>query len=78
MLKENDFLKIASKAIGSKITTKSNVNNTEKWDSLGHLQLLAALDNKTKGKTSKINSLSNADSIDKIIKVLKKNKIINS
>tara|TARA_A100001015_G_C14931268_1_gene688542 strand:- start:503 stop:736 length:234 start_codon:yes stop_codon:yes gene_type:complete len=73
---EKKFLQIASKAIGSKISTKSTVNNTEKWDSLGQLQLLATLDKYTKGKTSKINSLTNADSIKKIINILKKNNIL--
>ena len=73
---EKKFLQIASKAIGSKISTKSTVNNTEKWDSLGQLQLLATLDKYTKGKTSKINSLTNADTIKKIINILKKNNIL--
>lgn len=75
---EKKFLQIASKAIGSKISTKSTVNNTEKWDSLGQLQLLATLDKYTKGKTSKINSLTNADSIKKIINILKKNNILKN
>ena len=75
---EKKFLQIASKAIGSKISTKSTVNNTEKWDSLGQLQLLATLDKYTKGKTSKIDSLTNSDSIKKIINILKKNNILKN
>jgi len=75
---EKKFLQIASKAIGSKISIKSTVNNTEKWDSLGQLQLLATLDKYTKGKTSKIDSLTNSDSIKKIINILKKNNILKN
>jgi hypothetical protein len=75
-MNEKKFLQVASKAIGSKITKTSTSNNTEKWDSLGQLQLLASLDKHTKGKTSKINNLAEADTIKKIINILKKNKIL--
>ena len=77
MIKEKNFIKIASKAIGSKVTLKSNIENTKKWDSLAHLQLLAALDKNTNGKTSKISSLTNAKSIIKIFNILKDHKLIN-
>ncbi len=77
MIKEKNFLKIVSKAIGSKLTLKSNISNTKKWDSLAHLQLLATLDKNTNGKTSKIASLSSAKSIDQIFNILKKHKLID-
>lgn len=53
------------------INEKSSSLNTAQWDSLGHLSILANFDNITKGKSSKIN-LSNADSILKLEKILKK------
>jgi acyl carrier protein len=69
-MKKTEVLKIISKALGQKVTESSNVKNTKKWDSLGHLQILASLDKSTKGKSSKINKLSSASSVKEIIKLL--------
>lgn len=65
-----EVLKIISKALGQKVTESSNIKNTKKWDSLGHLQILASLDKYTKGKSSKINKLSSSSSVKEIIKLL--------
>ena len=65
-----EVLKIISKALGQKVTESSNIKNTKKWDSLGHLQILASLDKHTKGKSSKINKLSSSSSVKEIIKLL--------
>jgi acyl carrier protein len=65
-----EILKIISKALGQKVTESSNIKNTKKWDSLGHLQILASLDKYTKGKSSKINKLSSSSSVKEIIKLL--------
>ena len=67
--KEN-IKKIIVKKIDNKISSK----NTPAWDSLGQLSIISLLDKTTKGKTSKLN-LSDADSFEKIFKILKKNKI---
>ena len=61
-----------------KIDEKSNSNNVEPWDSLGHLSIITALDKASKGKTSKIKALADADSVKKIYEILKKNKIIKA
>ena len=58
------------KRIDDKISSK----NTPAWDSLGQLSIISLLDKTTKGKTSKLN-LTNADSLEKLFKILKKNKI---
>jgi acyl carrier protein len=71
-MKKNEILKIISKALGQKVTESSNIKNTKKWDSLGHLQILASLDKSTKGKSSKIDKLSTATSIKEIVKLLEK------
>lgn len=60
----------------SKINMNSSSKNIEEWDSLGFLSILTALDKETKGKTSKIKSLANADSVLKILDILKKEKIL--
>lgn len=60
----------------SKIDKNSSSKNIEEWDSLGFLSILTALDKETKGKTSKLNSLANADSVSKMLLILKKEKIL--
>ena len=72
MIKKEQVIKIISKALGVKVNEKSKTSNIEKWDSLGHLQILAALDNYTKGKSSKIKKLSEAFSVKEIIRLLTK------
>ena len=72
MLEEKEIVKILSKALNTKLSNKSNDKNVKKWDSLGQLQILAALDNRTKGKSSKIKGLDTASSVSQIIKLLKK------
>ena len=57
-----------------KVDNKTSSQNTPAWDSLGHLTIISLLDKNTKGKTSKLN-LSDADSFEKLFKILKKNKI---
>ena len=57
-----------------KIDNKISYKNTTAWDSLGQLSIISLLDKTTKGKTSRLN-LSNADSFEKLFKILKKNKI---
>ena len=57
-----------------KIDNKISSKNTRAWDSLGQLSIISLLDKTTKGKTSKLN-LSDADSFEKLFKILKKNKI---
>jgi acyl carrier protein len=60
----------------SKIDKNSSSKNIEEWDSLGFLSILTALDKETKGKTSKLNSLANADTVSKMLVILKKEKIL--
>ena len=57
-----------------KIDNKISSKNTPAWDSLGQLSIISLLDKTTKGKTSKLN-LSDADSFEKLFKILEKNKI---
>ena len=57
-----------------KIDNKISSKNTPAWDSLDQLSIISLLDKTTKGKTSKLN-LSDADSFEKLFKILEKNKI---
>ena len=78
MISENDLLKLIQISLKSKakITLKSNSDNSQGWDSLGQLSILTALDKKLKGKTSKLGTLAVADSVGKILKILKSNKLL--
>ena len=48
----------------------------ERWDSLGHLEILLNLDKALKGKAVKIEDLSDANNVKKIFAALKKHKLL--
>ena len=77
-MKENELIKLIKKSLKTKqkIDINSKSNNIEEWDSIGHLILLSNLDEKLKGATSNIADMATADSVKKIISILKKNKLI--
>jgi hypothetical protein len=77
-MKKKDLISLIKKSLKtkSKIGENSSSTNVEEWDSLGGLSILSSLDAFTKGKTSKINSLSNANSVKSILGILKKEKIL--
>ena len=77
-MKENKLIQLIKKSLKTKqkIDINSKSNNIEEWDSIGHLILLSNLDKKLKGATSNIADIATADSVKKIINILKKNKLI--
>ena len=79
MLKEKDIINIIKKALktSSKINSKTSSDDIEEWDSLGHLNILLALEKKVSSKITRINQLSNANSIKKILDLLKNKKLIS-
>lgn len=58
------------------INLTSSSNNVEAWDSLGQLSILIALDKMFDGKVAKIQDMALADSVEKILKLLKDNSLI--
>ncbi len=73
-MKTDDILKIIEKALELKegsISVDSQMDDVEKWDSLGHLSILVALDKNIDGNISEISELATADSISKITGILK-------
>ncbi len=71
-MKENVIITLVAKSLkNKKINSKSSSSNTEQWDSLGHLNIMASIDKISKGKSSKLD-LTEADSIQKLVKALKK------
>ena len=53
----------------------SGSENTEEWDSLGQLSILVDLDKHFEGKISSISEMAEANSIPKILTILKENSI---
>tara|TARA_B100001057_G_C22683333_1_gene884640 strand:+ start:421 stop:663 length:243 start_codon:yes stop_codon:yes gene_type:complete len=80
MLTKKQVISCISKALkvpASKINMNLRDKDFEKWDSLGHLEILMNLDKALKGKAIKIEALAQAYSVKKIFTVLKKNKLLN-
>ena len=77
---EQEVLEIISKALnlkdGKVITSQSSINDVEEWDSLGHLGILSALDKFYNGKIAPIKEVAAADSVEKILQLLKKHSFI--
>ena len=80
MITKKQAISCISKALKvpiSKIDINSSDRHFERWDSLGHLEILMNLDKALKGKAIKIEELAQAFSVKKIFSILKKNKLLN-
>ena len=53
----------------------SGSENTEEWDSLGQLSILVDLNKHFEGKISSISEMAEANSVPKILTILKENSI---
>jgi len=76
---EQDVLNVISDALNLKqenVTIDSSVNSLAEWDSLGHLSILSALDEFFDGKIGGISEIATADSVGKIVQVLKDNSLL--
>ena len=76
MLTQKKILSVISKAVQEKIDLKSSSKNIEGWDSLAQLNILSSLDKLTKGKSSKIDQLTELDNVKSIIQILMKKNLI--
>ena len=79
MLNEKKILAIVQDILDEKkkINLNTSSKNSESWDSLNHLKILERLDKISKGKAGMIAELATADSIKKIISILKKKKLLS-
>ena len=66
----------ALKVKGRQLSLDSSMENVEEWDSLGQLGILVALDKFFEGKVAGINDLVAADSVRKILQILKANSLM--
>ena len=76
---KDELFKLISIALDvdrNKISDETSTDNTEEWDSLGHLSILTALDKSTEGKSGVIKELSSVDSVKKLIEILQKHNLI--
>ena len=74
-ISKEDVFEVIAKSLGvslKKINEKVSSNNLSEWDSMSHLSILIQLDKKLSGKAQKIQELSEAYSVKKIIQILKK------
>ena len=75
---QSTVMKIIEKALSLEpeiLNEDSNSENTEDWDSLGQLTILVALDKHFEGKISSISEMAEANSVPKILTILKENSI---
>ena len=80
MSKNSQFtvMEIIEKALELKpgiLNEDSDSERMEDWDSLGQLSILVALDKHFKGKISSLSEMAEANSVPKILTILKKNSI---
>jgi acyl carrier protein len=76
---EEKVLEIIRKALklGQKpLTLDSGINDIEEWDSLGHLGILSALDKFFNGRIAPIKEIAEADSVAKMLRLLRKHSLI--
>ena len=78
-LNENDVYKIVAKVLKikmDKLKKSKKFSQIEEWDSLNHLTIFFELDKIFKNKVNAIPKIGEADSIQKIITLLRKYKLI--
>ena len=58
------------------LTVQSSMDDIEEWDSLGHLNILAALDSRLDGKIADISAMAEASSVESIVEILTEHKLM--
>ena len=74
-----DVVAVVEKALEMKpglLNEDTRAEEVDMWDSLGQLSILVALDKLFDGKISHINEMAEADSMAKIISILKKHSLL--
>jgi len=66
LLTIKDLKSVISNALSVEVEENADSSNIPEWDSLGHLSVLSALDEKTDGATSDISGISELDSFKKL------------
>ena len=58
------------------VSEETSMANTGAWDSLGHLNVLVALDSRLAGRLAGIKEMATATSVDAILDLLKRHSLI--
>ena len=75
---QSTVMEIIEKALELKpgiLKEDSDSEGVEGWDSLGQLSILVALDKHFEGKISSLSEIADANSVPRILTILKKNSI---
>lgn len=78
-ISQSDVIAVVEKALKmelGQLKENSRAEEIESWDSLGQLSILVALDNLFKGKIASINEMAQADSITKILNILRQKSLL--
>ena len=78
-ISQSDVIAVVEKALEMELgQLKENTRAEEigSWDSLGQLSILVALDNLFEGKIASINEMAQADSITKILNILRQKSLL--
>ena len=70
------LVEIALELPNGSVAVEDSMNSIEEWDSLGLLNILSALEKKYGKAVTKIPELSRVQSVQEIINILKREKII--
>lgn len=79
--KDMEVIGVIAKALnikGHNLTLDSSPENVEDWDSLGHLGILVDLDKFFDGKVGGIKEMATADSVGRILQLLRDNSLLYS
>ena len=79
LLKKEDLINLIIKKLNfpkKKYKNTASLNSFEDWDSIGHLNIMLQLDQKLSGKAKSIKELADANTVEKIEKILRKKKLL--
>jgi|TARA_B110000902_G_C13770770_1_gene384251 acyl carrier protein len=79
-IKEILIYKTIAKILKTSVSTlekKDNLQSFKIWDSLVHLEIISKLDKILNGAITELSQVSSETSVNKIIKILKKKKLIH-
>ena len=78
-ISQSDVFAVVEKALEMKsgvLNESTRAEEVEMWDSMGQLSILVALDKLFEGKIANINEMAEADSMTKIINILKQHSLL--
>jgi acyl carrier protein len=78
-LSEEEVFRILEESLSlesGEVNSSTTMEDLISWDSLGHLNILVALDLSLDGKVAQLPGLASANSVEKILSVLQENSLL--